>query len=255
MKRLLSTLCGLAFAAIASAAPGDTTVVVSHNGTHLSWYQGYDTTVTFPDGTVSYNKIVMEFNIGKYACPGYDPNNPGEGGNRTGWCADWDYDVHALAMTASGDTFELGRLITPYANNNNPSTPANWNQSYYFDVTDYYSILKDDVTIRIFYAGWSGGFTGTIKFHMVEGPRVKNVLAIKSLWRDGYAYGKSYDPIDALIEADSIEVPAGTASAAMKMIITGHGNATQGCAEFCRKYYHVEENGVSQGVTFIWRDN
>jgi len=256
MKQFLLS-CSLAvLAGGVWAAPNDTTIVRTHNATQLSWYGDYDESVTFPDGAVSYRKIVMEFNVGKYACPGYDPNNPGEGSTQTGWCADWDYDVHVLAMTPAGDTIELGRLITPYANSNNVSTPANWNHSYLFDVTDYYPILKDDVTIRIHYSGYSGGFTGTINFHMIEGTRPRDVIGITPLWRKGYAYGNSSNPINDAVDEKNLNVPANATQAEMKFIITGHGGDSQeNCAEFCRKWYSVKENGVLGPVNYIWRDN
>src|SRR5690606_12476698 len=151
MRKSLFMLLGMVLFSLAVwAAPNDTTVVQAHNLYKFNSFGSHDTTTVFPDGSVSYRKIVMEFDLGKYACPGYDPNNPGEGPGQTGWCGDWDYDVHVIAMNASGDTIELGRLITPYANNNNISTPANWHHSYLFDVTDYYTVLKDTVTIRVF---------------------------------------------------------------------------------------------------------
>lgn len=256
MKQFLLS-CSLAvLAGTALAAPNDTTVVRTHNATQLSWYGDYDEAGAFPDGSISYRKIVMEFNVGKYACPGYDPNNPGEGSTQTGWCADWDYDVHVLAMTAAGDTIELGRLITPYANSNNVSTPANWNHSYFFDVTDYYTLLKDAVTIRIHYSGYSGGFTGTINFHMIEGTRPRDVVGIRPLWRSGYGYGNAANPINDAVEEKNLPVPATATQAEMKFIITGHGGDNkENCAEFCRKWYAVKVDGVVGPINYIWRDD
>jgi hypothetical protein len=252
-------ILGLATIAYLSthAAPNDTTIVVAHHKTELSWYGNYDTLTSFPDGNTSYRKIVMEFNIGKYDCPGYNPNTAGEGPGRSGWCADWDYDVHAIAMTAAGDTIELGRLITPYANSNNPSTPTTWNQSYYYDVTDYYHILKDDVTIRIFYAGYSGGFTGTIKFHMIEGTRARNVLGYEKLWMGGYSYGIDTFNINTQIDAKTLNLAQYNPHfVEVKSIITGHGGDNQeNCAEFCRKYYTVQVNDTNTATQYIWRDD
>jgi len=40
-------------------------------------------------------------------------------------------------MTPGGDTLDLGRLITPYANAGAPRTPWTWQQHYVYDITDY----------------------------------------------------------------------------------------------------------------------
>lgn len=241
---------------IASSAEGDTTVVQAHNGTQLSWYDNYDAPVTFPNGSVSYRKILMEFTLGKYACPNYDPNNPGEGTNQTGWCADWDYDVHLTVCIPGGDTMELGRLITPYANSTFPRTPAAWSHPYVFDVTDYYPLLKNDATMRIFYSGYSGGFTGTVKFYFIEGTPPRNVVKINNLWQGGFNYGHSTGSIDNMITAKTLSMPVNAASAEMKMIITGHGgDNTQNCAEFCKKWYQFKVNNNMVEQKDIWRDD
>lgn len=255
MKKSILYLAALLGGITAIAAPNDTTVVVAHNNTQLTYFGNYDALAAFPNGSTDYRKIVMEFNIGKYPCPGYDPNTAGEGPGRSGWCADWDYDVHAIAMTPT-DTIEIGRLITPYANNNNISTPATWNHSYFFDLTDYYTILKDDVQIRIHYAGYSGGFTGTIKFHMIEGTRARDVLGYAKLWNGSYRFGDSLLTINQLIEERKVPILPGTEAAEIKSIITGHGGDNQeNCAEFCRKYYRVVVNNTNTFTQDVWRNN
>lgn len=254
-KYLFSSLLTLAISNI-YAGVGDTTVISTHDKTKLNWYQAYDTVATFPSDTHSFNRIMMEFELGKYACDGYNPNNPGENPGQTGWCADWDYDVHILACAPNGDTVELGRLITPYANSNFPRTGSNWSHSYWFDVTDYYSLLKDDVTIRIFYAGWSGGFTGTVKFHMIEGPRNRDVISLVPLWNEGFLYGDPDTSINDRIPALSVVYPNNASAAEYKMFITGHGgDNTQNCAEFCSKWYELNVNNIAYDRTNIWRDD
>src|SRR5690606_7598766 len=126
MKKIYLAFTFLLGTSALFAAEGDTTIVTSHNETHLETYTSYDAAISFPSGSETYRKITMEFELGKYACPGYNPSNPGEGANQTGWCGDWDYDAHILICNASGDTVELGRMITPYANSNWPRTPLTW---------------------------------------------------------------------------------------------------------------------------------
>lgn len=248
----------LSFGAVASfAAEGDTSVVISHHTQILDWYGEFDSVATFPDHSTSYRKVYMEFELGKYHCEGYDPSNAGEGEGATGWCADWDYDIHIIAMTPDGDTVQLGELITPYANSNFPATAGwSWKHPYMFDVTDYYPILKDDVTIRIFYSGYSGGFTGTVKFYFIEGTPAREVVHIEKLYHGNYAYGRDDDPIEVKVAERTINFPAEASSGVLRTIISGHGGiADENCAEFCKKWMKYKVNGTEILHRDIWRDD
>lgn len=248
----------LSLSQVTFAAEGDTTTVISHHTQKLSWWENYDSTATFPDGSLSYRKIFMEFELGKYLCDGYDPDEPGEpSSGGTGWCADWDYDVHVIAMTATGDTVELGELITPYANSTFPAVAGwDWKHPYIFDVTDYYSILKDVVTIRIFYAGYSGGFTSTLKFHFIEGTRAKDVVGIGKMYHGSYAYGMASDPIEDKVNEKSLTIPTGATQGVFRTIISGHGGISgSNCSEFCSKWLKYKVNGADILTKDIWRDD
>lgn len=248
MKKLLYTLSLLLAGGTVYAAPGDTTLVQAFTTRSLNksgFYGAYDTTVQFPNGSQSYRNIYMTLKLGKYSCP------PSEQ-----YCAAWDYTLQCMLMTPGGDTIELGRLITPYAQNANPSTPADWTRRYTFDVTDYYPLLKNNATVRLFYYGYSGGFTADVKFHFVEGTPARNVTGIQTLWRGDYWYGKASDPIDNNVTAKPFTAPAGTVSSDLKVTITGHGmDAAQNCAEFCPKNYYVKADGSLVKTQLIWRDN
>jgi len=256
-KSFLTGAFALMGGIVANAAPGDTTVVVAHTEQQLSWYENYDAPASFPDGSIEYRKILMEFELGKYLCEGYNPSNPGEtSSGGTGWCSDWDYDLHVILMNSDGDTIELGELITPYANSTFPATPATWKHKYYFDVTDYYSYLKDDVTIRIFYAGWSGGFTGTVKFHMIEGARSRDVLGVQKMYHGDFAYGLESNPISESVPPRTLTIPAGTSKGVFRTIITGHGGISgSNCSEFCKKWMKYVVNGTDIATWDIWRDD
>ncbi len=246
MLKVLYTLLALVcLSGAAIAAPGDTTWVQATNRRfdNGSGYGAYDTTVSFPTGTASYRKIYMIFTLGKYACPGYNPSNAGEGPGQTGWCGDWDYTVQNFLMTPGGDTLELGRLITPYANHNFPRTPLNWERRYIFDVTDYYPLLKNNAAFRVFYSGYSAGFRGNVKFAFIEGTPERPVLRIDRLWHKSYNYGHGATPINAALGTLSLTAPAGTQSAELKMNITGHGGDDNACAEFCPNIYTLALNG------------
>ena len=257
MKKCFYLFAVMLFTALTNvqANPGDTTWVQANNRRfdRGNGYGNYDTAVAFPSGAVTYRKIYMVFTLGKYACPGYDPSNPGEGAGQTGWCGDWDYDVHNIVMTPT-DTFELGRLITPYANSNWIRTPLTFTYRYIFDVTDYYPILKNAATMRVLYSGYSTGFTGNIRFAFIEGTPERNVLGLNRIWHGGFDYGRA-TPISSLLTNLSQTAPAGTASSEMKMIITGHGgnNEPNNCAEFCPNTYALSLNGSQVVSQNFWR--
>ena len=227
------------------AAPGDTTVVQAQYDRWLTNVGNYDTAVVFPDGSLTYRKIYMVFTLGKYQCPG----NPQ-------YCGDWDYMAQTFVMTPGGDTLELGRLITPYANaTSNPRTPWGWRERYFYDVTDYYPVLRNNATVRIRYSGGTGGFTAHVQFLFVEGTPPRDVLGVTPLWRGDIYYGSATYPLSASLPALSRTAPAGTQRAAMRLLITGHRGDNNGCSEFCKKYYRLLVNGNLVVQKDIWRDD
>lgn len=231
------------FSAKGFANPGDTTWVQAQNDVQLDYYNDFDAKVSFPSGSVSYRKIIMVFTLGKYQCAA-----------GTQYCGDWDYTVQNFLMTPT-DTFELSRLITPYANASYPRTGWNWKQRYYFDVTDFYPVLKNAATIRLSYHNYSGGFTGNIKFAFIEGTPPRNVTGIKRLWHGAFPFGNSSNPIENYLPATNATVPAGTQQAEMNFTVTGHGSDNTGCSEFCSKYYQVYANSSLKETKTVWKDN
>jgi hypothetical protein len=243
MKHLsFLTFLFLMLLAVAKAAPGDTTVVQSgHTATQLANFGNYNASAVFPTTTTTYRNIQMTFTLGKYQCPG-SPQ----------YCGDWDYTVQVYLYTPT-DTFELGRLMTPYANVSR--FPWNWQHRYNFNVTDYAQYLKGNTTIRIHYSGYSGGFTSNIKFTFIEGTPPRNVVKIKRLWNGSIGYGNSA-AVETKMNNRTLQMPAGSVAAELKFNVTGHGgNANDNCSEFCSKYYQVKVNNSLISQTNIWRDN
>lgn len=234
-------LFSLLLANNARAAVGDTTWVQAHKDSMFTHYGSFDAPTQFPNGSLSYKRILMIFTLGKYVCPG-SPQ----------YCASWDYTVRNYLMTQGGDTMELARFITPYASD----LPVTWKQQHVFDVTDFYPLLKNNATIRVQYEGYSWGFTGDIKFAFIEGTPPRNVLGIKQLWQHSVQYGNAANPTDTQIPVESLTAPANTQSAEMKFIVSGHGaDNTQNCSEFCKKYYKVMVNGTMAAQKDMWRDD
>jgi hypothetical protein len=240
-KTLLSIIMALSVALY--AAPGDTTWVQA-NIVQLNNYNNFDTAVAFPNGSTSYRKILMVFTLGEYACAA-----------GTQYCHQWDYTVTNYVMTKT-DTVELSRFITPYANTGTPRFPSTWKQHYVYDVTDFYTLLKDSTKIRIFYSGYSGGFTANVKFAFIEGTPERNVLGVDPLWRGAFNYGNSADPIANHIPVQTHTAPANTQSSEMKFTVTGHGsdNTTQ-CCEFASHTYTVSLNNAAIAQQAVWRDD
>lgn len=242
MRKLLLAACML-YSVSLLAAPGDTTTVQAHSTIQMNHFGNFDTTIEFPDGNTSYRKVLMTFTLGKYQCPG-SPQ----------YCGDWDYTIQNILMTPNGDTVELGRYITPYANAGSPRTPWSWTQRYVFDVTDFYTLLKDSATVRIHYSGYSWGFTGDIHFDFIEGTPPRDVLGVENVWKGSYAYGKT-PSINDRIASHNTTAPTGTQSTELKLIISGHGSDNSGCSEFCKKFYEVVLNNNKFDKTDLWRDN
>lgn len=242
MKKLF-ILIVLAISLQMHAAPGDTTWIQANN-VHLNYYNNFDTAVSFPNGNVTYRKILMVFTLGEYNCP-----------SGTQYCHQWDYTVTNYVMTHT-DTVELSRFITPYANTGVPRFPSTWKQRYIYDVSDFYTLLKDSATIRINYSGYSGGFTANVRFAFIEGTPVRNVLGVDPVWMGAFSYGNPSDPIANHVPAKTFTAPANTQSAEMKFTVTGHGsdNTTQ-CCEFASHNYSVLLNNSIIDQKAIWRDD
>jgi hypothetical protein len=146
---------------------------------------------------------------------------------------------------------ELGRLISPYAK----QFPKTFQYDYVYDVTDYAQYLNDSTELRIFYSGYSYGFTATWDFIYIEGTPAKEVIDIQNIYNSGYTYGGS-PSIETALSEKSFTVPAGTASVKAKILITGHGGeSNENCAEFCPKNYYLMLNNAQVAKQLVWRDD
>lgn len=254
-------------------AQSDTLNVPVYENQTLSWYEGYNTKAEFPEEGQEFRRINMHFTLG---CP-----NSG--------CSDWDYTVLIKAFRLTGEldstiaqidtlsedplvldttwnvtevkeSFELGRMITPYAGymaRESNGFDNSWQHRYVYDVTDYASLLRDSVEFQIFYQGWSSGFSADLSFEMIEGTPPRNVVAIENLYTPG---GYNY------IEADTFEarhmppkditVPDGTEGTVLHFLPTGHGFVNSlNCAEFCTRFYFVRSMGITIDEQPMWRDD
>ncbi len=241
----VSLLFSIAF--MAKAEVGDTTLVSAHTRVNMVWNEGYEELVSFPTDGKKYRKIMMYFKLG---CA-------------SSGCSDWDYTVRIDAKKANspGDTalYELGRLITPYGGYMARSQNGfnnKWNITHAYDVTDFAPILKGDVPLRVFYDGWSSGFSATIWFEMIEGTPVREVLGVENIYRVSESYKTSDEFEKKALPEKTAKLAPGAVDARVKVLVTGHGfDNSNNCAEFCERNYALKVNG--QGVTKVkmWRND
>jgi len=271
MKKLL--LFTLLFTALnVFAEDGDVETIRVHDAVDMTWYGAYDEIGTFPDGSKTYEKILLHYTMG---CAS------------TG-CSDWDYTTRIELRIPTGlmdstvaeidtistnplvvDTtwnvfptyhpYELGRVITPYGGymaNNSNGFSNDWTHTHTFDITDFAMFMQDDVIIRAFYEGWSSGFSATLDFEFVEGTPPRKVHSIQNLYTGGSGYQTSQQfEEDYLIQHD-IFLGNNVSSAKVRTIITGHGfDNNTSCAEFCVRNYDLKINGTERFTQQIWRDD
>lgn len=251
------------------AVEGDTTKVRFHHKTDLTWYGNYDQRNAFPAKGKTWNRILLKYTMG---CS-------------SSGCSGWDYTTHvqylketgkldssiAKVDTLTGDTswnvyaikepFELGRVITPYGTYMRDGTNGfdkNWQQVYWFDVTDFEPLLHDSATIRVFYSGWQNGYSATIDFYFIEGTPPRKVLSYQNLWGNGggsagYADSKTFE--NGFMAARKIVRLPGAASAKLTFTPTGHGfDNSQYAAEFYPELFALKINGDTIGTDYIWND-
>jgi hypothetical protein len=262
MKKLALSFLALLSLQFAIAATGDTTIIVAHNLTNLaSPPSNDDEWVVFPNTNTTYQKVLMKFTLG---CG-------------TPQCSGWDYTVNASLGKKNGaidstivaiDTLtldttwsfsehvnftEIGRLITPYgtymaagSNGFNNS----WTQPYYYDVTDYVSLLKDSVNVRVHYDGWTDAFSARVEFIFVEGPPTRDVQNVQEIYNTYIGYGTSADFENVAI-AKTFAISPNVTSAKVNVIMTGHGS--QG--EFDPHYFHIKVNGNDVYQRLLWKQD
>ncbi len=239
-KFLLGNLLILMLSINGYSNPGDTTWVQVANY-NMNNYGTTDFTVALPNGSVSYRKILYVFTLGTTTC------TPG-----STYCHQWDYTILNYLFTHT-DSLEIARLITPYANTGVPRFPTGWTQRYIYDITDYYHQLKDTVTFRINYSGYSFGFSANVKIAFIEGVRERDVYGIDKLWDGYFTYGNAADPIANHIPLKVNTVPASTQSSELKYLVTGHGSDNNQCCEFLAQTYTVNLNGTNTDQHSIWK--
>mgnify|MGYP001193140363 FL=1 len=237
------TIAAILFLAVNSfvlSSPGDTTWLTAYDQDYHNWATVNYTSVTFPDTSNHYEKILMKYTIG---CPaaGCDP------WDRLGW-------VKLYTDTATGEGYEIARIVTPYniVGGGYPGTCTFW-----IDVTDYMPLFHDTQILGNYIESWIGGSRGwlsTIKFAFIEGDLYYKPFKVVNLWQDHYVvYGDTANPHEDHLQPMNISIDGETAMVKARMITTGHGQGnTNNAAEFSSKYHSFLVNTDSV-VHNLWR--
>ncbi len=248
MKKIFTLLFLITSCVFASfqglAADGDTTVIQAHQDVHWNWNGNFYDTVNFPT-TGTYQKVIMHYVLG---CPSIG-------------CSGWDYTTTIQLWDEYNPSrkFELAKVITPYAGNK----AQGWQHEYKFDVTHMLPELQGQRVINARYDGWQDGFTISVYFEFIEGTAPRTPLQVDQVYRGGYKYGNNNNPINGLLQKDTIVKHTNTTEVEFIMSATGHGfgdNNGQGtnpenCAEFCDKYYDLKVNDSKRYQQTVWKND
>jgi hypothetical protein len=245
MRRILPFFF-LFFCLQTQAAPGDTTLVVSHDSVHIETgggYTDYPSWVVFPQ--TDMHKVVLNLT---FRCP-YGEN-----------CGEWDYlNYIYLKRRGMQDTvplnIELARYITPYGNSYNQAWKGEWK----IDVTDFAPLLKDSLEIVYRHTGYETnvgrGWNINMWFEMIEGTPARPFVKLNKLWNGQYSYGFPDNPINTQLGSREITLSENTQSIRSYIVQTGHSfGDPENCAEFCPKQRTLKMDGSTYLQKFVWRD-
>ncbi len=247
--RLILVLFILAVSLPAFADPGDTTVVITFAQELQNFGAGGRDAVetfTFPAPNIEYNEIYMVYRLD---CP----SAPGD-------CDPWDRTARLFVQRDLTDStyedIEIARVITPYdiTGGGGPGH-CDWT----FDMMDYQSILRGEVTLHSFVDTWVGGNQGwlvTCTFYFVENPMPLRAMAVEQLWNfGGLVYGDPADPIENHLDLSFVPIPPQAEFATVRIWTTGHGQGnTHNAAEFSQKTHGVWI-GLDQYEHLLWRND
>lgn len=207
---------------------GQSLMVPTFNG---ALHQGANTvsnTFTFPADNSMYGQILMHFDLD---CP-------------AGGCDPWDRFAN-FKVVKNGVSYEIGRYVTPYANN-----WCDWT----LDVTEYRELLTGDVELESYIETWSNGWLINLDFEFVPGIPTYDYVQVSNLWVDYFLiYG---DTIFYSIDLPEMTktIPANTEKAVLRIVNTGHGQGnTQNAAEFSNMTHGIWVNGQQTHTQNLWK--
>lgn len=163
----------------------------------------------------------------------------------TGGCDPWDRVSSVEVQGKDGEWYEIIRYITPYGISCQSE----------IDLTDFKSLLSGRTTFRVNLTTYSTGFLYTLELDYTAGTDTQPYANVEKLWYQTYQFG---DPANLQPTEDiTTEFPAGTTSAKIKLVSSGHGwgaNNTSNAAEFSNNTHHIWVNGAQTFTQHNWQD-
>lgn len=161
----------------------------------------------------------------------------------TGGCDPWDRVSHVEVQGKDGEWFEIIRYLTPYG-------VACQSE---IDLTDFSSLLRGKTTFRVNLGTQGNGFLYTLELDYRAGTEVNPFSTVEKLWYQTYQFGDlgNLQPTEEI----TVDFPANTATAKIKLVSSGHGwgnNNTGNAAEFQANTHHVWVNNVSTFDQYNW---
>lgn len=171
----------------------------------------------------------------------------------------WTLDHHVYHnIDQNFDSYELGRIQTPfggYMDSEVKGFDKNWSHTYEFDVSDFSTILRDSVIIRLRNEGWPSNYKSSLSMEYVKGQPNREVDSVRSLYLGSFPYVDQFR-IDSMLSSTNFQIPKNVDAAKLKLIISGHGSRNnKDCGAFCKKRYFVNIDGQEVFNKAIWRED
>jgi hypothetical protein len=157
------------------------------------------------------------------------------------------------------EKMELASAITPYGGymkTEREGFDNSWKRRYRFDVTDFRKFLRDSLKIRVFYDGYSSGFSASVNFSFIEGQASRKIGQVRNLYQGDFGYQDQQDFENNQMPEQSVRIAPDVEQAKVRVIASGHGfdNSTN-CAEFCERNYELSINDDQAASQLMWRDD
>lgn len=184
-----------------------------------------ETDVTLPDAATMATYDTFEIEI-EMMCPDPDKIEPGN-------CGAWDYLAYLFVRDENGVDQQLGRFITSY------HRETHW----VVDASQMLGHLAKGGQQHFkwsFAPPWNTQPTATrVKLRFSNTGKNMRPSQATPLWTGG-SLGSTYNDTKLPIDVD---IPAGAKKVELWAIITGHGAATNYCAEFCNHQHEFTVGG------------
>lgn len=201
-------------------------------------YRDVEQVFSFPSENTVYERVVMTLTV-EEPPGGWDP---------------WDRMMGIYIWDeAQQNRYEIARFMTPY------SKAGVW----YYDVTDYQTLLRGNRKMTMWLDSWVGGtqdqkgYWITTDFDFYTGDPKWGIVGVQNLWKGTPTYGAGSDPQMTGFFADKhIPIPAGAVKSKLRFMVTGHGQSpnTGSGAEFIARGRTVTANAGSY-YNRLWKDD